>query len=704
MEEAFREIEEKDGIRLTWNLWPAGPMTTDALQVPIACLYTPRKNGAPVLDYEPINCSGCRSILNPYCTIDFDRKEWRCALCDKRSILPSHYQDITPDMLPAELYEHNTTVEYVLATEAESDPIFFFVIDTCTFDEERHQLLCDALVATLDTLPDNSIIGYLHYGTNIELTEEGRLTEINSENRIRKTYLFSGKKIYTKETFLGGSKNAILDPSKFFVRKSDALREIFQAMPRDSFPVMDGNRQVRCTGSALSLAAALLESRYNKTGVKILLFTQGPCTYGPGTIASLNLIHEIRSPDKTNSLYTKSAKEFYTTLAQRMATNNYSCDIIAATLNDVGIYEMRVLTDLTSGMIIMAQDFDKEIYTTSCRKNVSCEEGVLDQGLNANITVVTSKNLSFLGIRGQGSKVEGGWKMGSITLGQCVVAEFIPKEGVNGQMGFIQIITRYQRSDRKIRQRVTTFGRMFCEQEKIVSGFDQEAACVYQTRSFMDQAEGEMDIDLVRRVDRTLIRFLKKYATYQREDPGSLIIPESMSYYPNFMYFLRRSTLIQTLTSSPDETAYFRNLVCRLATTEAMTMIVPTLLMYDCEGGVSPVEMDGKSLRDDVVLLLDTFHNVLVWRGSDVVEWLAQGYEKEYPGIALAVTEAEKRGQELVNARLPTPQFVVCDRFGSQERILLSRVNPCPTAGVVTTDDIDFDSFYNCLAKIVVGK
>lgn len=63
------EVEDRDGVRLSWNVWPATKIEAMRTVVPIAALYTPLKERAdlpPVL-YEPVTCKPpCRAVLNPY--------------------------------------------------------------------------------------------------------------------------------------------------------------------------------------------------------------------------------------------------------------------------------------------------------------------------------------------------------------------------------------------------------------------------------------------------------------------------------------------------------------------------------------------------------------------------------------------------------------------------------------------------------------
>jgi protein transport protein SEC23 len=64
----FREQEERDGVRFSWNIWPGSKAEAEKAVIPIGCLYTPLKSLAnmPVLGYDPVPCKHCGGILNPY--------------------------------------------------------------------------------------------------------------------------------------------------------------------------------------------------------------------------------------------------------------------------------------------------------------------------------------------------------------------------------------------------------------------------------------------------------------------------------------------------------------------------------------------------------------------------------------------------------------------------------------------------------------
>lgn len=42
-EEFIEQNEERDGVRLSWNVWPASRLEATRLVVPVGCLYQPLK-------------------------------------------------------------------------------------------------------------------------------------------------------------------------------------------------------------------------------------------------------------------------------------------------------------------------------------------------------------------------------------------------------------------------------------------------------------------------------------------------------------------------------------------------------------------------------------------------------------------------------------------------------------------------------------
>ena len=188
----FHEVEATDGVRFSWNVWPSSRLEATRMVVPLGCLYTPLKpiENLPLLPYEPIVCRGtCKSILNPYCRIDFNAKIWVCPFCFQRNHFPPHYSEVSENNLPAELIPNYTTIEYALPRAPAGPPAFLWVVDTC-LEESELQSLKDSLEQVLQLLSANAphaLLGLITFGTTVQIHELGY-------EHCAKSYSFSGKK------------------------------------------------------------------------------------------------------------------------------------------------------------------------------------------------------------------------------------------------------------------------------------------------------------------------------------------------------------------------------------------------------------------------------------------------------------------------------------------------------------------------------
>jgi protein transport protein SEC23 len=124
----------------------------------------------------------------------------------------------------------------------------------------------------------------------------------------------------------------------------------------------------------------------------------------------------------------------------------------------------------------------------------------------------------------------------------------------------IQFQTHYQSSNGQRILRVTTVCHAFAEGDSpnIGLGFDQEAAAVLLARIAVYKAETEDTFDVLRWLDRTLIRLVTKFAEYRKDDTSSFNLNRQFSLYPQFMYHLRRGPFLQVFNCSPDETTFNR--------------------------------------------------------------------------------------------------------------------------------------------------
>jgi hypothetical protein len=63
--------------------------------------------------------------------------------------------------------------------------------------------------------------------------------------------------------------------------------------------------------------------------------------------------------------------------------------------------------------------------------------------------------------------------------------------------------------------------------------------------------ESEDEFDATRWLDRSLIRLASKFGDYRKDDPTSFQLVPQLSYYPQFMFNLRRSQFVQVCPPPP---------------------------------------------------------------------------------------------------------------------------------------------------------
>lgn len=92
--------------------------------------------------------------------------------------------------------------------------------------------------------------------------------------------------------------------------------------------------------------------------------------------------------------------------------------------------------------------------------------------------------------------------------------------------------------------RVTTVQRLMSPPEELremAYGFDQETAAVIMARLSVFKTLSEESIDVIRWLDRLLIKLVARFAEYKKDDPGSFKLSREFSLFPQFMFYLRRS-------------------------------------------------------------------------------------------------------------------------------------------------------------------
>eukprot|EP00246_Nothoceros_aenigmaticus_P007083 TRINITY_DN20697_c0_g1_i1.p1 TRINITY_DN20697_c0_g1~~TRINITY_DN20697_c0_g1_i1.p1 ORF type:complete len:804 (+),score=152.01 TRINITY_DN20697_c0_g1_i1:372-2783(+) len=799
----FNELEAKEGLRLAWNAWPSSRIEATRMVVPFGVMCTPLTTmpEMPLLPYEPVLCKGCRAVLNFYYQVHYEAKSWTCSFCFTRNQFPPNYAQISEHNLPAELWPDNVTVEYVLPHgsslagslspsgkfsprgvsvaanyppgssptygyangpggnspfavgpggnfDASSPPGFLFVLDTCQPQEDLEHLK-NSITHLLALMPETALVGLVTFGTMVHVHELGY-------GDCSKAFVFRGDKEHTSQQVqdLLGISPQLRQPGKnlsvwkggigrFLLPVAECeyqFNSVLEELQPNSYPVEASHRPRRATGAALQVGAGLMHGCLPGVGSRVLLFTAGPATVGPGMIVDTDLGKSIRTHQdlaNDNAPHYKKACKFYTQLSQQLVASNHVLDIFACSLDQVGTAEAKVAVDNTGGIMVLAETFESDQFTKSLQKLFEKdEEGYLRMSFGATLEVITTKEVKICGAIGPCSSLSkkstavsenelgiGGtcaWKMCNLTNKTAIALYF---EVVNhhsnpipsGSPFFIQFITRYRHGSGQMRMRVTTVARRWVDGgqvQEISAGFDQEAAAAIMARLAVYKTENEEVFDILRWLDRMLIRVAAKFGDYQKDDVTSFRLSSSFSLYPQFMFHLRRSQFLQVFNNTPDETAFFRLMLNREGVVGSLIMIQPTLFSYSFEGPPVPVLLDVTSIAPDRILLFDSYFYVVVHFGSTIAQWRKLGYQNDpaHENFKNLLTAPIGDAEALLVERIPLPKLIECDQHGSQARFLLAKLNPSITHNnnqyenqeVIFTDDVSLQVFVDHLQRLAV--
>ncbi|GKV06204.1 hypothetical protein SLEP1_g18117 [Rubroshorea leprosula] len=673
----FLELEAQDGVRMSWNVVPGTKQEATNCVVPVSAIYTPIKQfpNIPVLPYAPLRCRNCRSVLNPFSIVDFAAKIWICPFCFQRNHFPPQYASISDENLPAELFPQYTTIEYQSPGEAASvPPVFMFVLDTCIIEEEM-AFLKSALSQAIGLLPDNSLVGLITFGTLVHVHELGF-------GQIPKTYVFKGSKEVSKDQLLeqmsffikkpkpptgviAGARDGLSSESiaRFLLPASEcefALNSVLEELQKDPWPVPADQRAARCTGTALSVAAALLGACVPGSGARIMAFVGGPSTEGPSAIVSKNLSEPIRSHkdlDKDSATHYHKAVKFYEGLAKQLVHQGHVLDLFACALDQVGVAELKVAVERTGGLVVLAESFGHSVFKDSLRRVFQSTDYDLGLSSNGIFEINCSKDIKVQGILGPCASLEkkgplcsdttigqgntSAWKMCGLdkATSLCLVFEIVKKDipdaGVQSTSNqfYFQFLTYYQHSSGEMRLRVTTLSRRWVAGpgsiQDLIAGFDQEAAAAVMARLVSFKMEIEAEFDPIRWLDKTLIHVCSKFGDYQKDNPSSFSLSPRFSIFPQFVFHLRRSQFVQVFNNSPDETAYFRMILNRESVANSVVMIQPSLISYSFHSGPEPALLDVAAIAADRILLLDAYFTVVIFHGSTIAQWRKAGYHNQ---------------------------------------------------------------------------
>jgi protein transport protein SEC23 len=408
---------------------------------------------------------------------------------------------------------------------------------------------------------------------------------------------------------------------------------------------------------------------------------------------------------------------------------------------------MKVAVEQTGGYLVLDDSFTRGVFLNSFRAVFKRDaQDNLVVGSGGELQVLTSRELKIAGAIGNccslmrksacvaeteiGIGETCAWSLGGVdphcTLGIYfdMVATNAVREGEQASQAYFQIVTKYKHSSGRTQLRVTTCARSFHDPKTemglnhVRAGFDQEAAAALMARYAVWKTKSDYTFDILRWVDRMLIRLVTKFATFKANDPDSFRLSQEFVFYPQFMFHLRRSQFLQVFNSSPDETAFYRTIMLRENVTNTLVMIQPTLMAYSLDGPAAPVMLDVSSCAPNRILALDTFFHFVIWYGDTITQWRKNNVhlQPEYDYFAQLLNAPKNDAQATMESRYPFPRFIECVERGSQARFLMAKLNPSITQSTqeganygqggseppVFTEDVSLKVFMEHLRRLAV--
>lgn len=520
-----------------------------------------------------------------------------------------------------------------------------------------------------------------------------------------------------------------------------SLNSFLDDLQPDFFPRIQGERKSNCAGLALGISVSLLEALCNGEPGRILLFLGGAPNIGLGKVVGNKLTETLRNyvdfqKNNPNTVHFKPALEYYESLALRASKNGHSIDLFSCCLNQTGLLEMKCLVEKTGGYMILTDSFSTMVFKESFRKIFNLDEnGIYKMCFRGKMEIFCTspfKISNSLGTIVQNPSstsnkvnISTNYSLGSFDENSTYSFIFDLDGSSNAKNSsninnsrriLVQVLTTYISGDKSTRLRITTFSRKIStdlESNKleIAQSFDQEASATLIAKICVDKSYREENIEIIRWLDKSLIRLVQKFAEYVKEDHTTFKLSKEFFYFPQFIFYLRKSTLLQYLNASPDEITYSKTILIKENVNNSTIIIQPILFQYTPENPeANPVILDVKNMKNDCVLLLDAFFFICVWHGDNVCKWRDEGFhnDPEYENIKQMLESPQDYAQGLLAQRNPLPRFISCDSGSGQERLIKFILNANSEAtnktieAGFTSDDVSYKVFMDHLAKKAV--
>ena len=740
----FFQLELETGIRMTLQKIPNCQTSLEATSIPLAVHLTPAKRIDSVpISYEVANKCVCGSYLNPGAVVNYSTKTWFCNFCLRSNKLtPNSAKIVQPNTPLPEQEPKSVVFDYKVQDStlnlSFSKMNYVFLVDTC-LNSENFVALKRSLAEAAELIDfDHSMVVLIHYSRNVNVMKNSAKLAFSQSICLPSYYtqpqvlealnLQSDFQKFAKENFHTMSRIAFTD--------KECLINAIELIEEDPFPYDEKERNSRASGKAIEYALDIIRHCMIDSP-RILLFIGGPCTISSGRVADTKISEFIRKhldletkPDIKTQI--EGIKKYYTDLALRAVQLKTTIDIFAFSLIEFGLYEMENLVSQTNGTIVMNEEFKQSHFDVAIKQYFKRDEhGSTIFGSNAEVTLHLSKEFKINGCIGNcfsqntkpknqsdnpiGQANTNRWFIGGIDQESTImfILELAEKERNKGYSkytkGHIQFVLTYKHPKYGLMTRVITIDRQFVPVEnpvEILPEIDQFCVIATYARLAAFKVFDYDNTTLIRYLDKNLISILKTYQCGTQ-------IREELNLIAQYFYYLRKSNFVKKFASSLDEMTFYKHTVLREPVENVLIIVQPQIIEYSLNSEEpKSVAPDLGCLKKDVILLVDTFFNVVIWKGATIKSWIDEGYhlQDEYAHLAEMIKLPEEDCNTICEDRTVRPCKIEAFSGSPMERFLKSRLNPETTTpnlqkniaeddGNFITEDASLSVFMNRLVE-----
>jgi protein transport protein SEC23 len=213
-------------------------------------------------------------------------------------------------------------------------------------------------------------------------------------------------------------------------------------------------------------------------------------------------------------------------------------------------------------------------------------------------------------------------------------------------------------------------------------------------RQAVSKADGGASApEMLKWIDKLLIRMMRSLCTYSKSNPGSVMLPREAGILPGLVFHMRRSAVLRTSGLSPDRTTFFRLLASTLDTFSSLVLVQPTLIGYQLGGGSGrPLPLEPNSVAPDRVLLLDSFTQLVLCQGGALAMAARDAGSPAANEVEMLTRRVRADAEALGANRFPAPALIECEQGSSKARYLTQKVNP----------DVPLSTFLQGLYRAIV--